>query len=170
MAACTATEARIRVLGLGNEMLADDGIGILAAREIGRRFDGAVEVVCSQGSGFDLLDELAGATYAAVVDAVETGAAPPGTVHILTEEQVRSASAAGPHGLGLFEALAAVRRLGLPVPDRVVILAVEAADCVTVGGAMHPDVRAAAARVADTFGEFLAGRGPLWTKKTSSGL
>lgn len=169
MAAYTATEGRVRVLGLGNEMLADDAIGILAAREIQRRFGGAVEVVCSQASGFDLWEELAGAARAVVVDAVETGAAPPGALHIFTEEQVRAAPAAAPHGLGLFEALAAARRLGLPVPQQLVIVGVEAADCITVGGAMHPAVRAAAARVADAVGEFLAGRGPLWMTRALSG-
>ena len=159
MAACTATEARVRVLGLGNEILADDAIGILAARGIQRRFGSAVEVVCSQASGFDLLDELAGAECAVVVDAVETGAAPPGTLHIFTEQQVRAAPASAPHGVGLFEALAAARHLGLSVPKQLIIVGVEAADCVTVGGAMHPDVRAAAARVADAVGAFLAVRG-----------
>jgi hydrogenase maturation protease len=155
MAACTGTETRVRVLGLGNEILADDAIGILAAREIARRFGGAVEVVCSQASGFDLWEELAGASCAVLVDAVQTGAAPPGTLHILTEEQVRAAPAAAPHGIGLIEALAAARHLGLPVPERLIIVGVEAADCVTVGGEMHPDVRAAAVRVADAVGELL---------------
>jgi hypothetical protein len=37
--------------------------------------------------------------------------------------------------------------LGLPVAEEVVFLAVEAADCSTVGGTMHPAVRAAVSSI-----------------------
>jgi Ni,Fe-hydrogenase maturation factor len=60
------------------------------------------------------------------------------------------------HSLGIFEVLAVARRLGLPVPAECVILAVEAADCTTVGGSMHPDVAAAIPVVLEWIGQFLA--------------
>ena len=37
MEACTETECAVRLLGLGNELLADDAFGILVAREVERR-------------------------------------------------------------------------------------------------------------------------------------
>ncbi len=158
MGASTATEGRVRVLGLGNELLADDGIGILAALETGRRFGGAIDVVCSGTVGFDLVEELGTGPCAIVVDAVVTGSAAPGTLHLLTEAGIDAAPGGAVHGMGLPDALAAARRLGLTVPRLVIIIGVEVADCTTVGGAMHPDVRAAAARVADAVGEVLAAR------------
>jgi len=50
----------VRLLGLGNEILADDAFGILAAREVARRFQGQIEVVQSSSAGYDLMDHLLG--------------------------------------------------------------------------------------------------------------
>ena len=67
-----------------------------------------------------------------------------GALHLnLREEDLPAARADCPHGVGLFDALALARKLGLPTPAEVEIIAVEAADCHTIGGAMHPAVRAA---------------------------
>jgi len=53
--------ARVRVLGLGNEILADDALGILAARELARLFRPPTSRSsrCSQ-SGLHLLDYVTG--------------------------------------------------------------------------------------------------------------
>jgi len=51
--------------------------------------------------------------------------------------------------VGIFEMLGLARILRLPAQQEVVILAVEASDCITVGGAMHPAVRAAVSLVVD---------------------
>lgn len=127
-----------RLLGLGNEILADDAFGILVARAVERRGTGAA-IVCSSGAGFELLDHVLGADYLVVVDTVITGAAAPGTIHVFHEEE-SSLPAVAPHFMGLWQVLAVARRLGLPVPSEVVIVAVEAADCTTVGGRMDPAV------------------------------
>ena len=155
MGGFTAPEPKLRLLGLGNEILADDAFGILAAREVGRRYCGAVEVAMSSEGGFDLIDELLGAPRVLVVDTIQTGNFPPGTIRILDEAEIRPVPGQSPHFIGLFEALAVARELGMDVPRRVTIAAVEAADCATVGGAMHPAVRAAIPKVAAWVGECL---------------
>jgi hypothetical protein len=43
----------------------------------------------------------------------------------------------------LCEALALARELGLPAAEEVIILAVEAGDCLTVGAEMSPQARTA---------------------------
>lgn len=148
----------VRVLGLGNEILADDALGILVAREVGRRFAGGVEAFTSSAAGFHLLDYLVGASRLLLVDTVLTGKAEPGTIHIFGDAEVPPAFGGGPHGLGVFEVLAMARKLHLAVPDRIAIVTVEAADCTTVGGAMHPRVEAAIPKVVDLVGRFLEGQ------------
>ncbi len=133
----------MRVLGLGNELLSDDAFGITAARQIERLFPGEVDVVCTSASGFDLIDDMLNASRLIVIDTVLTGTAEPGTIYELREGEVETVGGDSPHRVGLFEALAVARKLGLPVPQEVTILAVEAADCTTVGGALHPAVQAA---------------------------
>jgi|SRR5271157_2436419 len=135
--------ARTRLLGLGNEILADDAFGILVAREVERRIPRQIEVVCSAAAGFNLMEDMLGVSNLIVVDTIVTGAARPGTLHVLSVDQIGVSPCVAPHFLGLAEVLAVGRRLRLIVPETTVLIAVEAADCATIGGVMHPDVKSA---------------------------
>ncbi len=137
----TAEKAAVRVLCLGNELLADDAFGPLVAAQLRRNPE--LEVVEASTSGFDLLDFLLDARRLVVIDAIQTGRAEPGTVHLFQEQDLESAPGASPHYTGLFEALALGRALRLAVPEDVILIAVEAADLTTVGGPVHPAVSAA---------------------------
>jgi hydrogenase maturation protease len=84
-----------------------------------------------------------------VIDSVQTGRAAPGTIYVVREEDVRSAAGSTPHGTGLFDTLALARTLGFRVPQEVTILGIETADCLTLGGEMHPAVAAAIPEVVE---------------------
>jgi hydrogenase maturation protease len=194
MAASTATEAAAspggalasrptRVLCLGNELIADDAMGVVAARHLCRRlaatgtprpagpafdpaatvraFDhpgsGVVEVVESALTGMYLIEAVVGAARLIVVDTVVTGSAPPGTVDVLGEADFAGAPGGSPHYIGLFEALEVARALGLDTPAEVVSVAVEAGDYLTVGGGMTPAVGAAVPEVVDRVLGLIAG-------------
>ena len=159
MAESNAAEPGVRVLGLGNELLADDAFGILAARAVRRRFGRAAQVVCSSAAGFHLIDHVLNVSRLLVLDTLSSPGAVPGTIHVFRHEPECLPAAGSTHFMGLFDVLAVAKRLGLPVPGEVVIIGVEAADCTTVGGPMHPDVRAAIAKVAEIAGPFLGGTG-----------
>jgi hydrogenase maturation protease len=135
-----------RVLCLGNDILGDDAFGPLVARALG---NAGVQVVESCESGLHLLDHILDCSRLIVVDSVQTGRAAPGTLYVLREQDLPHSAAACPHGIGLFDALALARRLGLNAPEEVTLIAVEAADCHTVGAVMHPAVEAAVRRVAE---------------------
>ncbi|HUB80748.1 MAG TPA: hydrogenase maturation protease [Bryobacteraceae bacterium] len=143
MAVSTGSEISVRVLGLGNEILADDAFGIVVAREVERRCGDRAEVVASSEAGFHLLDRLVGVDRLVVVDTILSGTARPGTLRVWTAAIPRSVPLLSPHVTGIFEVLALARKLNMRTPREVTILGVEAADCFTVGGPMHPDVRAA---------------------------
>ena len=131
-----------RVLCLGNSLLADDAFGLVVAERL-RRLYPDLDVRESSTSGFDLLDYALGASRLLVVDTVQSGAAAPGTVSVFREGDVRTVAGGSAHYVGLFEALRLGRALKLPVPDDIQIIAVEPADCLTLGGEMHPAVRTA---------------------------
>ena len=157
MAASTEGErAGLRLLGLGNEILADDAFGIRVAQEVERRYTGRIQVAYSSASSFVLMDDVLGASRLLVVDTIVTGRSKPGTIHVFTADQIQPAPGGSPHFVGLFEMLAVGRQLGLPVPQEAVIIAVEASDCTTVGGPMCADVRSAIAEAVDLVGQFLA--------------
>jgi hydrogenase maturation protease len=180
MAASTASNPAppagpTRVLCLGNDLIADDALGVVAARWLCRRlaglgaprppgpaFDpaatirayehpraGTVEVVETALTGMYLLEAVVGTGRLIVVDTVVTGTVPPGSVRVLAESDFAGPPGGSPHYVGLFETLQLARGLGLPAPREVVIVAVEAEDYLTVGGQMTAPVGAAVPAVVD---------------------
>ncbi len=137
----------MRVLCLGNDLLADDSLGSVVGDQIRLFAPPEVEVISTSESGFHLLDYVLNVASLVVVDTVVTGTAPPGTIYALHDHELRAVPGGSPHYVGLNETLALGRKLGLRVADGVVFLAVEAADCLTLGGAMHPAVAAAVPRL-----------------------
>ena len=142
----------LRVLCLGNELLADDAFGFVAAEELRRRFP-QVDVVFTTDSGFHLIDYLAQIQLLIVVDSIQTGKVSPGTLYVLRTSDMKSAFGPSPHYVGLLETLQLAKELQQNVPEEVIILAVEAADCLTLGGKMHDAVKAAVGLVADLVAE-----------------
>lgn len=137
----------IRVLCLGNELVADDALGFAAAGELRRRFP-SVDVVFTPNTGFDLLDFLTGVQFLIVVDTIQTGNAPVGTVHVLRTSEFKLAWGSSAHYIGLFETLQLARELSPCAPQEAVVLAVEAADLLTLGGKMHDAVQSSVEVVA----------------------
>jgi hydrogenase maturation protease len=127
---------------LGNELLADDAFGFAVAEELRRRFP-QMDVVFTTDSGFHLIDYLPGIQLLIVVDSIQTGTVPPGTLYVLRHSDIKLSFGLSPHYVGLFETLQLAKELLLNVPQEVIILAVEAADCLTLGLEMHAAVKSA---------------------------
>jgi len=100
----------------------------------------------SARAGLYLLDEMEGFDRVVVVDAVRTGAHPPGAVHALPVEDLRAPSGPSPHALGLPSALGLARRAGAPVPLRVFLVLVEVEVMDEVGEGLTREVAAAVPR------------------------
>lgn len=141
--ATTAQSVTMRVLCLGNDLLGDDSVGSMVAEHIRQFAPPEVEVVSTPETGFHLLDYVLNTKRLVVIDTVRTGTAPTGTIYVFRDCDLKALPGGSPHYVGLYEVLALSRRLGLQVAEEVAILAVEAADCATLGGEMHPAVRAA---------------------------
>ena len=146
-----------RVLCLGNELLGDDALGCIVAEEIRQSTPPDVEVLSTPEAGFHLLDYVLNTRRLIVVDTVLSGNAPPGTICVFHDSDLNVGPGASPHYVGLYEVLALSRRLGLPVAEEVLILAVEAAERSTLGGAMHPAVRAAVPALANLVRDMILG-------------
>jgi hydrogenase maturation protease len=144
----------VRILCLGNELLADDAFGLAAAEELRRRLP-QVDVVFTTDSGLHLIDYLAETRILVVVDSIQTGNVSPGTLYVLRSSDMKSSYGPSPHYVGLLETLQLAKELLLNVPKDVIILAVEAADCLTLGGKMHDAVKSAVGMVADLVVEFV---------------
>jgi len=121
------------VLGLGNPLLGDDGVGWTVAEEVRHRLaaaDGApgVEVDCVALGGIGLMERMLGYERAVLVDAVCSGKQPVGSVGHRRLEELEDPSAGhttSPHDVSLQTALSLGRRLGASVPRSVVVVTVE---------------------------------------------
>ena len=137
------------VLGLGNDLLCDDGVGLRVATELAIRFrsDAGIRVIQSTESGLALLDLVTGYHRLIVIDAVITGQAPPGSIHQFEIQELPIASSLPPHFLGLAEVLALGRSLHLPMPADVVIFGIEAEDIFSVRTELTSAVQASLPRI-----------------------
>lgn len=151
------------VIGLGNELLGDDGLGPVVARELAALGTlPHVEVREAAAGGLRLLELLEGFSRAILVDAVETSEQPPGTIRELSlEAALLAVPAAGGHGIRLDEALALGRALGVTLPSDVVCLSVAVADARTFREGLTPAVAEAVpvvlGRIESQLARWLAG-------------
>lgn len=139
---------RTLVLGLGNELAADDAVGLLAARAARSHLarshpEGPADVLESSASGIALIEVLAGYDRAVIIDAIRTGRHPPGAVVELGLHEIGHVRAPSTHQAGLPELAEVAARLGLAFPDRTVVLAVEVLDPYTIGAPLSAPVTAA---------------------------
>ncbi len=131
------------VLGLGNTVLSDDGVGIYAARAMMGGLDGYADIVEAELAGFDLVELLAGYERAFIVDAIELNGEEPGSVFRLVPEDMRiTPRLASFHDIDIVTALELGRRLGFEMPSEVVIFAVQVEDALTLGEGCTPAVEA----------------------------
>ena len=139
------------ILGLGNDILADDAVGILAVRALAEQLADRddVEIKETAEHGMALLDHLMGYPRAILLDAIQTGEHPPGTVMEIDPEALSPVYAPSPHYSGLPELLAVARELQLDFPQHFRIFAVEIEDALTLGGPMTPAVQDAVAELCD---------------------
>jgi len=154
---------RVVVVGLGNPILSDDGVGIFAARLLAERLAGApVTVAESSLGGMRFLDLLGGFERAVIVDAIQWRRGPPGTTYRLSaSEAVPTVRAVSFHDISLGTALALGEKLGIQLPSEIAFLAVEVEDTVTVHEGCCPAVEAALPEVVRQVLEQLATWGVL---------
>lgn len=139
------------VIGVGNTLRGDDGVGLEVARRLGRRAEAAgVAVRELEGEGIGLLDVWQDASAVVLVDGVRSGA-DPGTIHRIevTDRPLpaRLQSSSSTHAVGVGEAIELARALGR-LPSRLVIYGVEGGRFKT-GAELSPGVAAAVDTVAD---------------------
>lgn len=131
------------VLGLGNDLLGDDAIGLLVVRRVQELIGDEVDAIECRCAGLSLLDPLAGRTHAIIIDAILTGQQPAGTLYRITPADLRDVTNLSPHYAGLPEVIGMAGHLGLDFPEEIEIIAIEAEDVTTIGAGLTPAVAGA---------------------------
>ncbi len=120
---CQVRVKPILILGLGNPLQGDDGVGCRVAEELGRStLPEDVEVMDGGTPGVGLVNLLQDRQLALIVDAAEMGL-PPGEVVRFQPDEVKltgSSERFSLHRTGVADALALAQALKLKMPEIVV--------------------------------------------------
>lgn len=118
---------RILVLGVGNILLSDEGIGVRVIEALEQRYvmPEGVEVLDGGTAGMELLEAMANRTHLIIVDAIVSRKSEPGALLILRDEEVPVLfnNKISPHQLGLSDVLSALRFTG-EFPDNITLVGV----------------------------------------------
>ncbi len=135
---------RTLILGLGNDLLRDDAIGLRIAGELGKAPDLPPNTVVSSTTemGISLLEHMSGFDRVVLVDSIQTRRVPPGHVHSVDESKLKTLPFPSPHFLGIGEVLALGRALGMNVANNVRVIAIEVEDPYTVSSDLSPTLEA----------------------------
>jgi len=135
---------RILILGLGNPLLGDEGIGVWVVEELkGLELPDGVVVVEGGTTGLGLIGLMEGYERVIIVDAADMGH-PPGRVVRFTPLEVQLKTAEAPlslHQIGLEEVLALAEALEV-APAELVIIGIQPSQ-VEVGAGLSPEVERA---------------------------
>jgi hydrogenase maturation protease len=138
---------KILVLGLGNPLLGDDGVGWRAAEQVRSLVTNpVVEVDCLAGGGLSLMERVIGYDRVVVIDALSTGQTPPGTVSCFDLAQLPNPTAghlSSAHETSLTTALQLGLKLGLALPSQIKVVAIEADHVYDFSEELTPPVAAA---------------------------
>jgi hydrogenase maturation protease len=96
----------VLVLGIGNILLSDEGVGVKAVEELQNRYDcsDAVEIVDGGTSGYELLSFFEDRSHVLIIDAVNTGNEP-GTIVRIEDPPAFFQNKVSPHQIGLADVL-----------------------------------------------------------------
>ncbi|MBI1919920.1 MAG: HyaD/HybD family hydrogenase maturation endopeptidase [Geobacter sp.] len=119
----------VLVLGIGNTIMSDDGVGSRVVQRLQDEFSFPTGVSVLEGGtlGLDLLPHLEGISRLLIVDALETGKLP-GTIVRLSGEEIPSAfrTRLSPHQVGLQDLLAVAAFQGF-APEEMVLWGIQPA-------------------------------------------
>ena len=149
------------IIGLGNPILGDDGIGWKVVEEFikqKRYAESTVTVDCMSVGGLTLMERMVGFRRAILIDALQTGNFTPGTVIKLRLEDVseqRAGHIASAHDVNLMTAVQLGREMGAQLPDMIFVIGIEAHRVYDISEDLSPEIRSAIPHAVQYISELL---------------
>ncbi len=121
-------DQRIVVLGVGNVLLSDEGVGVYAVEALEREYvlPPEVEIIDGGTSGMDCLDRLAEVDLLLIADCMRSPNTPPATLARLDGSQLDNwfKTKISPHQVGLSDVLATLNFHAI-APKKIVLIGVQ---------------------------------------------
>jgi hydrogenase maturation protease len=147
------------LIGLGNPIMSDDGVGIVVSRKVHTRLSG-FELETSGGNGFDVIDRMLNCDTAVIIDSMVTGLHPPGTVAKLEAgSDLRTLRMTHSHGVDFLTAMEMAKSMGARLPGEIVVYGIEVQDPFSLGQEISQAVVGRIDEVVDSIVEDLSQTG-----------
>ena len=126
------------ILGMGNPILSDDGVGLLAAEKLRERVPGA-DVASSAMIGLSLFDLIIGYDTLFIIDAMTTRDGKLGELKKIGEDDRRGTlHLFSSHGMNIFDLMELGVRCGYDMPRLSAFYGIEIGDEVAFGETLSP--------------------------------
>ena len=145
------------IIGLGNPILTDDGVGVKVARLLEETIDLTAHpnltITEASAGGIRLMEIMLGYDRVILIDAyyLKQEQTTPGKIHRLSIDDLRSVSptqhSTSAHDTSLITALDSADQLGYQIPQEFIIIAVEVENILEFGETPTPAVAAAIPKV-----------------------
>lgn len=144
----TSMQMKTILIGLGNPILGDDGVGWKVIEYIQQHcsLPTSVEIDCLALGGISLMERMVGYDQAVLVDAIVTRQQPLGSIMCFDIDDLPSQAAghmASTHDTTLPIALQVGRSMGVKLPERISIVAIESQNVYDFSEELTPPVSAA---------------------------
>jgi len=146
-----STMKKIVVLGVGNLLMGDDGFGPRVIKELQKReIPPNVEVMDAGVGGIAILSWIEDVDKVVIVDSVQTGNEPPGTIYRFTDKEMPPSDMfmLSLHDLNLVDTIN-IGRIVQKMPEEIVIYGVEVKRIAEFSREMSPEVEAAVTEISD---------------------
>ena len=142
---------KILLIGLGNPILGDDGVGWVVAHEVEKRLVGSkqnIEVDCLALGGLSLMERMIGYQHVILVDSLNTGQRDQGAVIVFSLDEMDDliyGHSSAAHDASLKQSLEVGRNLNAILPDDrdVHVVAIEAKHVYDFKEELSTDIAAA---------------------------
>lgn len=153
--------APILVVGIGNILLKDEGVGVRVVEELASRYALSEEVELLDGgtAGFDLLSSLKGRRKIIIIDALKMDDAPGSVYRCSPSDLVERTAGYSLHDVGVLGVIRILRILGEQSDIEIVGIVPEDVSTmeIALSDSVEPAVGAAAALVVSIIDEWLSG-------------
>ncbi len=130
------------VLGIGNDILRDDGIGPKLALKLGEiePLDG-VDYQTTTLGGLDILELIQDYQTVVFIDAIKTRGGVPGTVYEYSLDDFQETlHLSNLHDISFLTAIALGEKMNMPIPEQIGVIAIEIVEDMEFGEQFTPEL------------------------------
>ena len=139
-----AGQKDILILGIGNDILTDDAIGPKIVKRLQEDLSYEnISFLTAAAGGLEILEMIKDFQQVVIIDAIKTKDGIPGTVYYLTPDNFKETlHISSFHDVSFLTALELAKKLEIPIPSQIDIIAVEIVEDLTFSNEFSEDITA----------------------------